>query len=84
VMLGDDGASQGVASIEVDGVGTQLCDDDEGLLRDLVRRGVSFDVLGSAAPGDAAPTLGSIGTTSPRVSGLPLSGSPSFSPLPID
>jgi hypothetical protein len=65
VMSGVDGASQGASSVEMDGADPQLGDDARGLLHDLMRRGVSIDVPESAAPGDAAPTLGSSGTTSP-------------------
>jgi hypothetical protein len=68
----------------VDGVSPQLSDDAGGLPQDLVRHGVGTDVARSAAPGDAAPTPGSSGTVGPRVSGPHLSGSPGFTPPPID
>jgi hypothetical protein len=79
-----DGMSQGAASIEVDGAGPQLSDDIRGLLWDLVRRGASIDVPGSAAPGDAAPALGSSGIMGSGVTILPLPGFSNFQPAPID
>jgi hypothetical protein len=48
-VLSVGGASHGAASIEVVGPSSQLGDDAESLLRDLVMRGVGADVLGSTA-----------------------------------
>jgi hypothetical protein len=79
-----DGVSPGSTSVEVDGASPWLGDDAGSLLRDFVRRGTCIGVPGSAAPGDTAPAPGSSGTTSLGLFGLPMSGSPGFSPLPID
>jgi hypothetical protein len=81
VMLGADGLSQGASCIEVSGAGPQLGDGAKGLLQDLVKRDTGIDVLKSAAPGDAAPALGCLGTVGLRVS-RPCS--PGFKPPPIE
>jgi hypothetical protein len=43
-----------------------------------------MDISRSDAPGHTAPAPESSIIMSPRVSGLPLLGSPGFPPLPID
>jgi hypothetical protein len=48
-VLSAGGASHGAASIEVVGPSSQLGDDAESLLRDLVMRGTGADVPGSTA-----------------------------------
>jgi hypothetical protein len=75
-----DGASLGAASVEVDGDGPQPRDDTGGSLRDLVMRGASFSVPGSAAPCDAVPTLRPSSAIGPGVSRLLLPASPGFLP----
>jgi hypothetical protein len=80
VMLGADGASQDATSIEVDGADPQLRDDVGCLLWDLVWRGVSIDVPGSATPGDAALAPGFLGVMGPGVSRQHLQCSPAFRP----
>jgi hypothetical protein len=79
-ILGVDGASLGVTSIEVDGVGPQPSDDTRGSLRDMVMHGAGFGVPMSAALGDAALAPGPLGTMGPGVSGLLLPNSPGLPP----
>jgi hypothetical protein len=59
--------------------GPHLGDDTGALLQDLVMCGAGIGV-----PGSAAPAPGSSSAAGPGVSGLLLSGSPSFPPPPID
>jgi hypothetical protein len=49
-----------------------------------VKHDADIGILGSAAPGDAAPAPRSLDTMGLGVSGLHLSVSPNFSPSPID
>jgi hypothetical protein len=61
-MLGANGTSLGVASVEVDGAEPQPSDGTRGSLQDLVMCGAGIGVLGSVAPGDASPAPRSSGT----------------------
>jgi hypothetical protein len=86
LMPGANGASQGVASIEVDGAAPppQLSDDTEGFLRDLERRGVNIGAPGCATLGDVAVAPGVVSVADPGVFRLLLQGSPGFPHPPID
>jgi hypothetical protein len=83
-MSGADGTSLGGASVEVDGASPQPSNGTEGLLWDLVMHGANIGVSGNAAPGDVALDPGPLGTMSPGVSRLLLSGSPGFLRPSID
>jgi hypothetical protein len=82
-MPGANGASQGVASIEVDGAAPQLSDDTEGFLRDLERRGINIDAPGGATLGDVAvaPRGGERrrpGSVQTALAGLPRLSTPTY------
>jgi hypothetical protein len=59
-------------------------DDIGGSLHDLVMHGTGLHMPKSATPSDTIPALGSSGAIGSGVAGLPLPGSPSSLPLPID
>jgi hypothetical protein len=83
-MSGAGVASQGTTSIEVVGAGARIGDDAESMLRDLVMCDTEAGVPRSPASDDVAPAPGSSGAMGLVVSGLHLSGSPGFPPLPFN
>jgi hypothetical protein len=81
---GADGASLGVVSVEVDGVGPRPGDDAGGPLCDLVVCGAGLGTPESTAPGNAILAPESSGAAYPGAPRLLLPRSPGSRSPPID